>query len=88
VDVGWSDAHNAWFVRDNGVGLDLEKADRVFDTFRRMHSHADFEGTGIGLALVRRAIERHQGKIWIQSKPDQGATFYFALGEQSNVETC
>jgi signal transduction histidine kinase len=84
VEVGWDGAKAAWFVRDNGIGMDMRFADKAFETFQRMHTGADYEGTGIGLAIVRRAIERHRGTIWIESEPDRGATFLFTLALTEN----
>ena len=82
ASAAWAHVHvegKAFFVRDNGAGFDADRADEVFAPFKRLHADVEFPGHGLGLATVRRIVERHGGEIWAAATKGEGACFYFRL---------
>jgi len=81
IEIGYEETHDTtvYHVKDNGAGFDMAYADKLFGVFQRMHSQREFEGIGVGLSLAEKVVTRHDGKIWAQAQPNEGATFFFSL---------
>jgi len=86
ISVNKNDNKYVFSVKDNGIGLEKKYAERIFIIFQRLHTHTEIPGTGIGLSVSKKIVERHGGKIWFESEPDNGTTFCFSIPKNRSKE--
>jgi light-regulated signal transduction histidine kinase (bacteriophytochrome) len=87
IEIGWYEQEGevVYYVRDNGVGFDMQYENKLYSMFERLHTEDEFPGSGVGLAIVKRLVERHGGRIWADSRSGEGATFYFTLSAKLRI---